>query len=85
MLVSALESEVAGYIERHGQLVDEAGLRLVVGNGKAAERTLLTGAGALTVQAPRVNDRRKGYRFSSYVLPRYSRRSPKVGDVLPVL
>ncbi len=54
-------------------------------NGRADERTLVTGAGALTVRAPRVNDRRDGHRFSSYILPRYARRSPKVGDVLPVL
>ena len=46
---------------------------------------MVTGAGALKVRAPRVNDRREGRRFSSYILPRYARRSPKVGDVLPVL
>ena len=45
----------------------------------------MTGAGALRVRAPRVNDRREGHRFSSYILPKYARRSPKVGDVLPVL
>ena len=85
MLTAALEAEVADYVERHHQLRDAEGYRLVVRNGKAAERTLLTGAGALPVRAPRVNDRRAGHRFSSYILPRYARRSPKVGDVLPVL
>ena len=85
MLVAGLEAEVADYIERHAGLVDEAGHRLVVRNGKAAERSLMTGAGSLPVQAPRVNDRREGRRFSSYILPRYARRSPKVADVLPVL
>jgi len=85
MLVVGLETEVADYVERHQELVDEAGHRLVVRNGKAAERSLMTGAGALKVQAPRVNDRREGHRFSSYILPRYARRSPKVADVLPVL
>jgi transposase-like protein len=85
MLMAGLETEVADYIERHAELVDEAGRRLVVRNGKAAERSLVTGAGALKVRAPRVNDRRDGHRFSSYILPRYARRSPKVGDVLPVL
>ena len=85
MLMAGLEAEVADYIERHQQLVDEAGLRLVVRNGKAAERTLVTGAGALKVRAPRVHDRREGHRFSSYILPKYARRSPKVADVLPVL
>ena len=85
MLIAGLEVEVADYIARHEALVDEVGHRLVVRNGKAAERSLMTGAGALTVQAPRVHDRRDGHRFSSYILPRYARRSPKVGDVLPVL
>ena len=61
------------------------GIGLVVRNGRAGERTLVTGAGALRVRAPRVNDRREGHRFSSYILPKYARRSPKVGDVLPVL
>ncbi|MEA3502347.1 MAG: IS256 family transposase [Actinomycetota bacterium] len=85
MLMAGLEAEVADYIERHQGLVDEAGHRLVVRNGKAAERSLVTGAGALKVQAPRVDDRREGHRFSSYILPKYARRSPKVADVLPVL
>ena len=85
MLIAGLEAEVADYIERHQGLVDEAGHRLVVRNGKAAERSLMTGAGALKVRAPRVNDRREGHRFSSYILPKYARRSPKVADVLPVL
>ena len=85
MLQAGLEAEVADYIERHTALVDEAGHRLVVRNGRAAQRSLMTGAGSLPVQAPRVNDRRHGHRFSSYILPRYARRSPKVADVLPVL
>ncbi len=85
MLTAGLEAEVADYIARHRELVDEAGHRLVVRNGKAAERSLMTGAGSLPVRAPRVNDRREGHRFSSYILPKYARRSPKVGDVLPVL
>jgi putative transposase len=85
MLIAGLAAEVADYIERHHELVDEAGHRLVVRNGKAAERNLMTGAGALKVQAPRVNDRRDGHVYSSYILPRYARKSPKVGDVLPVL
>lgn len=85
MLMAGLQTEVADYVERHQGLVDEAGHRLVVRNGKAAERSLMTGAGSLAIRAPRVNDRRDGHRFSSYILPRYARRSPKVADVLPVL
>jgi putative transposase len=85
MLIAGLEAEVTDYIERHQELVDEAGHRLVVRNGKAEERSLMTGAGSLKVRAPRVNDRREGRLFSSYILPKYARRSPKVADVLPVL
>ena len=85
MLIAGLETEVADYVERRHELVDEAGHRLVVRNGRAAERSLVTGAGALKVRAPRINDRRDGHRFSSYILPKYARRSPKVADVLPVL
>jgi putative transposase len=44
----------------------------------------------LEVRAPRVNDRRvdeegERCRFTSRILPPYMRRSPKVGEVLPVL
>ena len=85
MLAAALEAEVADYVDRHACEVDEGGRRLVVRNGKAAERSLVTGAGVLKVRAPRVDDRREGRRFSSYILPRYARRSPKVAEVLPIL
>ena len=45
----------------------------------------------MALRAPRVNDRRvdqetgERRRFSSRILPRYARRSPRVTDVLPVL
>jgi hypothetical protein len=74
MLLAGLEIEVADYIERHCHLVDGDGRRLVVRNGKAAERTMVTGAGGLKIRAPRVDDRRDGFRFSSYILPQV--RSP---------
>lgn len=86
MLLAALEAEVAEYVDRHQEMVDTvSGHRLVVRNGRAGERTLVTAAGGLKVRAPRVHDRREGHRFSSSILPRYARRSPKVADVLPVL
>ena len=84
-MLDELVAEVADYVDRHQQVVDEAGRRLVVRNGKAAERTLVTAAGGLKIRAPRVDDRREGQRFSSHTLPKYARRSPKVADVLPVL
>ena len=60
MLMAGLEAEVAAYVESCEELVDERGYRLVVRNGRAGERTLVAGAGALRVRAPRVNDRRRG-------------------------
>lgn len=90
MLATALEAEVAAYIEEHQQEQDERGHRLVVRNGKAQARTVLLGAGTVTVEAPRVNDRRldeagQRQRFTSQLLPPYMRRSPKVAEVLPIL
>jgi len=91
MIATALEAEVADYIERFVDERDEDGKRLVVRNGRARERKVTVGSGTVAIRAPRVNDKRvdddsgERQRFSSKVLPAYARRSPKVNDVLPVL
>jgi transposase-like protein len=85
MLLAALKAEVDQYIADHAEHRDEAGHALVVRNGLAEPRTVTTAAGALEIQAPRVNDRRTGRRFTSAILPPWARRSPKVTEVLPVL
>lgn len=85
MLHSALEAEVAGYLERHGEARDEDGRALVTRHGKAKSRQVTSGAGTMAVKAPRVRDRREGHRFTSAILPPYMRRTPKVAEVLPVL
>ena len=54
MLAAALQAEVAAYIEAHADQLDENGHRLVVRNGLAMPREVVTGAGAVTVMAPRV-------------------------------
>lgn len=59
MLAAALEAEVAAYIAAHAGQLDEAGRRLVVRNGRAQPRQVLTSAGAVEVIAPRVNDTRR--------------------------
>jgi transposase-like protein len=89
MLVTALDAEVASYIDRH-QKRDENGYALVVRNGKAQERSVTMGSGTVKIRAPRVDDRRRGpagerKRFTSTILPPYMRRSPKVAEVLPIL
>ena len=58
MLAAALQAEVAAYIDQCAHLYDEKGHRLVVRNGTAEPRTVLTSAGAVEVTAPRVNDKR---------------------------
>jgi putative transposase len=58
MLAAALEAEVDEYLAAHAAERDEQGRRLVVRNGHAHERRVTTAAGAVTVRAPRVNDRR---------------------------
>jgi transposase-like protein len=91
MLAAALEAEVDDYLAAHQAERDEQGRRLVVRNGHARERQVVTAAGAVTVRAPRVDDRRAGAvtggraRFRSVVLPPWCRRSPKVAEVLPLL
>ena len=49
-LVKAVEAEVTAYIEAHQHEVDENGRRLVVRNGHARERTIVSGAGQLKIQ-----------------------------------
>jgi putative transposase len=91
MLAAALQAEVAAYIEAHADQVDERGRRLVVRNGSHEPREITTAAGAVPVTAPRVNDKRidevtgERQRFSSAILPAWSRKSPRVAEVLPLL
>jgi transposase-like protein len=90
MLAAALEAEVAAYIAAHADQLDEQGRRLVVRNGHARPRQVLTSAGAVEVAAPRVNDKRVGEagerrRFASAILPAWCRRSPQITEVLPLL
>lgn len=85
MLAAALEAEVAEYVDKHRSELDAHGHAMVVRNGKARPRTLATGAGAISVTAPRVNDRRDGKQFTSGILPPYMRRSPRLEEALPVL
>jgi len=91
MLAAALEAEVDAYVTG---LVDERGgdgRRLVVRNGHAEAREVVTGAGAIPVRAPRVNDKRvdagsgERARFRSSILAPWARKSPKVSEVLPLM
>ena len=85
MLALALQAEVDEYLQRAKEARDERGHALVVRNGRARERSVTLGVGALKVRAPRVDDRRSGERFTSRILPPYMRRSPRLDEALPVL
>ena len=91
MLAAALQAEVDAYIEQFAGERDGNGRRLVVRNGSAELRTVVTSAGAVEVTAPRVNDKRtdpatgQRMRFSSAILPPWARKSPQVSEVLPLL
>ena len=89
MLTEAIEAEVEQYVQRFRDERDADGRRLVVRNGTARPRPVVTGAGTLEVAAPRINDKRvvdgERAKFTSRILPPYMRKSPKVAEVLPVL
>ncbi len=85
MLAVALLAERRAYLEAHAGELDATGKRLVVGNGYARPREVMTGAGMVEVAAPRVDDRREGEHYRSAILPAYMRKSPKVTEVLPIL
>ena len=90
LLQRALELEVDEFLEKHADVRDSAGNRQVVRNGFLPEREILTGAGALTVQQPRVRDRRgvkdpDSVQFTSKLLPPYLRRSKNIDELIPWL
>ena len=91
MLAAALQAEVAAYIDQFADVRSVDGRRLVVRNGTAQSRTVVTSAGAVGVTAPRVNDKRtdpdtgERMRFSSAILPPWARKTPQVSEVLPLL
>jgi transposase-like protein len=91
MLAAALHAEVAAYIDAHADRLDADGHRLVVRNGYHESREVATAAGAVPVRAPRVNDQRvdvdtgERKRFASAILPAWSRKSPQLAAVLPLL
>ena len=89
MIAAALEVEVEDYLARHLDQRDAAGHALVVRNGRGRARKVTVGSGTMSIEAPRVNDKRvvegERQRFTSQILPPYLRKSPKVTEVLPLL
>jgi putative transposase len=79
MLTTAIEAEVAEWIDSQRQ---------VVRNGYLPERSITTGIGPVKIRQPRVNDRRPGDEaepFSSKILPPYPRKTKSLEELLPWL
>jgi len=85
MLAYALDQEVEQYISKHTNEVDERGHKQVVRNGYGKTRKVQLGAGTVEVTAPRVDDKREGKKFTSWILPPYFRKSPNVENLIPIL
>lgn len=89
MLQAAIEAEVDEFLITHDDRLDEHGNRLVVRNGRQPARQILTGAGKLEVQQPRVRDKSKPSKervtFTSKILPPYLRRSKSIDELIPWL
>jgi len=90
MLAEAIRNEVDEYLGAHAEARDEAGHRLVVGNGFLPTRSILTGVGPVEVRQPRVSDKRvdengNRMRFCSKILPPYLRRTRSIDELIPWL
>jgi transposase-like protein len=88
MLTQAIEAEVAEWIEQHQHVTDQRGRRQVVRNGYLPERKLVTGVGEVTVEQPRVHDRRpvaEREHFHSKLLPPYLRKTKSIEELIPYL
>ena len=69
MIAEAMEVETKEYVSRRRHERDKNEHAQVVRNGRAQKRKLTLGAGAISIQALRVDDRRPGKQFSSRILP----------------
>jgi transposase-like protein len=89
MLQAALEEEVNSFLEMHSKKIDDEGRRQVIRNGYMPSREVITGAGQLEIQQPRVRDKSPSsgdrVKFSSSILPPYLRRSKSIDELLPWL
>ncbi|MCK5659087.1 MAG: IS256 family transposase [Alphaproteobacteria bacterium] len=89
MLEKALEIEVNLFLEKYQYILDEKGNRRVIRNGRSRSRKIVTGAGQIEVETPRVDDRilavHQEPRFKSSIVPPYLRRTKNIDELLPVL
>ena len=86
MIQQAIGAELAELLSTCSNITTLHGKRAVVRNGYLPEREVLTAAGQIIVQVPKVRDRTgSGIKFNSNVVPPYVRKSPRVSAALPLL
>lgn len=89
MLEAALNLEVEEFCYKHEAKRDEEGRRVVVRNGYSQARKIVTGAGQLEIETPRVDDRildrTEEIRFKSTLIPPYLRRTKNIEELVPLL
>jgi len=87
MIQAALEAEVQVFIEEINRATHHcAQPPLVVRNGYQKARVVTIGEGQIQVKVPRTRARATSVdNFSSSILPKYMRRSPKIDEAIPLL
>jgi transposase-like protein len=86
VIEQAIEAELSELLAQYSNVRTLAGRQAVVRNGYLPEREVLTAAGPVAVQVPKVRDRSgAGVKFNSSVVPPYVRKSPRVSAALPWL
>ena len=91
LLAQAIEAEAEAFLaEMKGERLTD-GRERVVRHGHGPERLVQTGIGPVEVQRVKLRDRAAGeagaerIRFTSAILPRWSRRTRSLDALLPVL
>jgi transposase-like protein len=86
IIQQAIEAELTQLLSEFANVTTLDGRRAVVRNGYLPAREVLTAAGPVEVQVPKVRDRAgSGVKFNSALVPPYVRRSARVSAALPWL
>jgi transposase-like protein len=86
LIASAVETELAGYMEQFSELRTEAGQAAVVRNGYHPARPFQTGIGPVSVRIPKVRSQDgTPVTFRSALVPPYVRRTKTLEAALPWL
>ena len=81
-----IEAELKELLAEYANVKTLEGRQAVVRNGYLPGREILTAAGPVAVQVPKIRDRTgSGVKFNSALVPPYVRRSPRISAALPWL